>query len=158
MAVRTVTFRLYPTKQVNDILHYHRRLHKELYNAAVYNRKTQYQRFGHSVDYIEQQNSLPAFKEYWPEYKVINSQALQATLKRVDYAFTRFFSGLSKYPRFKSIHHYKGWTYPATSGWTAHSTGVNGYLELAILRLDSDARASSCLGTPDYLHHYVSCW
>ncbi len=43
MAIRRVTFRLYPTKQVEQKLYYHRRLHKELYNAAVYNRKTQYQ-------------------------------------------------------------------------------------------------------------------
>ncbi len=34
---------------------------------------------GHSVDYFEQQNSLPAFKEVWPEYKELGSQTLQAT-------------------------------------------------------------------------------
>jgi putative transposase len=46
VAIRRVTFRLYPTVQVEQKLYYHRRLHKELYNAAVYNRKTQYQKFG----------------------------------------------------------------------------------------------------------------
>ncbi len=143
MAIRRVTFRLYPTNQVEQKLYYHQRLHKELYNAAVYNRKTQYQKFGHSVDYFEQQDCLPDFKEVWVEYKEINSQALQATLKRVDYAFQRFFAGLSKYPRFKSIRHYSGWTYPATSGWTAHTTGDHGYLELSkigLLRMRGHAR------------------
>lgn len=48
-------------------------MHKDLYNAALYNRKTQYEKFGHSVDYFEQQNCLPAFKEVWPEYKELGS-------------------------------------------------------------------------------------
>jgi putative transposase len=131
MALRRATFRLYPNRQVNEMLHYHRKLHKDLYNAAVSNRITSYKKFGKSVSYFEQQNCLPDFKEVWIEYKTINSQALQATLKRVDFAFQRFFNGLGKYPRFKSIRHYSGWTYPSFTGWKAHSTGDNGYLELS---------------------------
>jgi putative transposase len=102
-----------------------------LFNAAVYNRFTQYEKFKHSVSYIEQQNSLPAFKEVWTEYKEINSQALQATLKRVDFAFERWFKGLGKRPKFKSIRHYSGWTYPAKTGYSVESNGENGYLNLS---------------------------
>ncbi|MEA5557357.1 RNA-guided endonuclease InsQ/TnpB family protein [Nodularia spumigena] len=131
MALRRATFRLYPHKQVSEMLSYHRQLHKDLYNAAVSNRITSYKKFGKPVSYFEQQNSLPDFKEVWTEYKTINSQALQATLKRVDFAFQRFFKGLAKYPKFKSIRHYSGWTYPSFTGWKVHSTGDNGYLELA---------------------------
>ena len=131
MALRRATFRLYPNKQVSEMLHYHRQLHKDLYNAAVSNRITSYKKFGKSVSYFEQQNCLPDFKEVWIEYKEINSQALQATLKRVDFAFQRFFKGLGKYPRFKPIRHYSGWTYPSFTGWKVHSTGDNGYLELS---------------------------
>jgi putative transposase len=131
MALRRATFRLYPNKQVSEMLSYHRQLHKDLYNAAVSNRITSYKKFGKSVSYFEQQNCLPDFKEIWIEYKEINSQALQATLKRVDFAFGRFFKGLAKYPRFKSIRHYSGWTYPSFTGWKVHSTGDNGYLELS---------------------------
>lgn len=131
MALRRATFRLYPTNKVNYSLHFHRRLHKELYNAAVHNRINSYKKFGKSVSYLEQQNCLPDFKDVWIEYKEVNSQALQATLKRVDFAFKRFFQELGKYPRFKSIRHYSGWSYPSFTGWKAHSTGDNGYLELA---------------------------
>jgi putative transposase len=131
MALRRATFRLYPTDKINEKLHYHRRLHKELYNAAIYNRITSYKQFGKSVSYFEQQNCLPEFKEVWTEYKEINSQSLQATLKRVDFAFQRFFQGLGGYPRYKSIRRYSGWTYPSFTGWKAHSTGDNGYLELS---------------------------
>ncbi|MFQ4143283.1 RNA-guided endonuclease InsQ/TnpB family protein [Chlorogloeopsis sp. ULAP02] len=126
-----MTFRIYPTKQIELSLRYHRKMHKDLYNAAVNNRFTQYQKFNHSVSYFEQQNCLPAFKEVWTEYKEINSQALQATLKRVDYAFERWFKGLGKRPRFKSIRHYSGWTYPAKSGYSVDSNGENGYLNLS---------------------------
>jgi putative transposase len=114
---RRVTYRLYPNRQQEQKLHYWRRLHASLYNAAVYNRKTQYQKFGHSVNYLEQQNSLPAFKEVWPEYKELGSHALQATLKRVDFSFARFFKGLGGYPKFKASRHYSGWTYPCIAGW-----------------------------------------
>jgi putative transposase len=107
-------------------------MHKDLYNSALSNRKTQYQKFGNKVDYYQQQGSLPAFKEVWTEYKLLNAGSLQATLKRVDFASQRFFQGLGKYPRFKSIRHYSGWTYPDTrQGFKAHTTGVNGYLKLA---------------------------
>ncbi|MDJ0617396.1 MAG: transposase [Calothrix sp. MO_192.B10] len=131
MALRRATFRLYPTKKVDSLLHYHRRLHQELYNAAVSNRITSYKKFAQSVSYLDQQNCLPEFKQVWTEYKQINSQALQATLKPVDFAFQRFFKGLANYPNFKSIHRYSGWSYPSKTGCKVHSIGDNGYLELA---------------------------
>lgn len=56
---------------------------------------------------------------------------MQATLKRVDYAFQRWFKGLGKRLKFKSIRHYSGWTYSAKNGYKVHSIGDNGYLELA---------------------------
>src|SRR4028119_1648826 len=111
-------------------------MHKDLYNAAIANRRTQYQRFGHSVSYYEQQNSLPAFKEVCSEYKQLGSQSLQATLKRVDRRYQSFFKGLRGKPKFKSIRHYSGWTYPATSGWKVQTTGDNGYLELTDLKVN----------------------
>ena len=131
VATRRMTFRLYPNDKTESILRYHRKLHKDLYNAAVNNRFTQYQKFNHKVDYFEQQNCLPAFKEVWTEYKQLPSHALQATLKRVDYAFERWFKGLGKRPRFKSIRHYSGWTYPDCAGFKVESEGESGYLNLS---------------------------
>nr|WP_150110984.1 RNA-guided endonuclease TnpB family protein [Anabaena cylindrica] len=131
MAIRRMTFRLYPNQTTESKLRYHRKLHKDLFNAAVNNRFTQYQKFNHKVDYFEQQNCLPAFKEVWVEYKELPSHALQATLKRVDFAFERWFKGLGKRPRFKSIRHYSGWTYPDSAGFKVESNGENGYLNLS---------------------------
>ncbi|MCV3216920.1 transposase [Plectonema radiosum NIES-515] len=126
-----MTFRLYPNDKTESILRYHRKLHKDLYNAAVNNRFTQYQKFNHKVDYFEQQNCLPAFKEVWTEYKQLPSHALQATLKRVDFSFERWFKKLGKRPKFKSIRHYSGWTYPDSAGFKVESNGKNGYLNLS---------------------------
>ncbi len=133
IVTRRATFRLYPNKSQEVKLHYWRRLHKDLYNACLYQRKTEYKRFGRSVSYYNQQNVLPEFKECWQEYKELGSQALQATVKRVDFAYTRFLKGVGGYPKFKSARDYRGWTYPATSGWKAHTIGDNGYLELSNL-------------------------
>ena len=148
MVTRRATFRLYPSTTQAKQLHEWRRMHQALYNAALYNRKTQYQKFGHSVDYFEQQNCLPEFKEVWTEYKALGSQALQATLKRIDLAFLRFFSGLGGYPKFKSARHYRGWTYPGVAGWKIEGEGGNGHLTISKLgRLQMRGQARTW-GTP----------
>ncbi|MBW4617957.1 MAG: transposase [Cyanosarcina radialis HA8281-LM2] len=148
MITRRVTFKLYPTKLQQNTLHYWRKLHCLLYNAAVYNRKTQYQKFGHAVNYLEQQNCLPSFKEVWPEYKPLGSHALQSTLKRVDLAFNRFFKGLGGYPKFKASRRYSGWTYPCNAGWKVQTTGNNGYLELSNLGSIQMRGQARTWGTP----------
>ena len=143
MAVRRITFRLYPKPIVAKKLLEARKMHQLLYNAAISNRKTQYEKFCHAVSYLEQQNSLPEFKQVWPEYKELGSQTLQATLKRVDLAYQSFFKGLRGKPKFKSIRHYSGWTYPATSGWKVQTTGDNGYLELTDLKVSIQMRGKA---------------
>ena len=144
MPTRRATFRLYPTPAQAQKLRWGRAMHKDLYNSALSNRKTQYLHFGNKVDYYQQQDSLPAFKEVWTEYKLLNAGSLQATLKRVDLAYQRFFQGLGKYPRFKSIRHYSGWTYPdSRQGFKVHTTGVNGYLELTDLDVQIQMRGKA---------------
>ena len=118
MVTRRVTFRLYPTKQQEKMLFEWRRLHCYLYNACLEHRITTYKVSKKTVGYIDQQNLLPDFKECWPEYKELGSQALQATVKRVDFAFQRFFKGLSKYPK---------------AGWKALTHGKHGQLQIANL-------------------------
>jgi putative transposase len=142
MATRRVTFRLYPDKKQEKKLHYWRRLHKDLFNACLYQRKVEYERFGKSISYLDQQNTLPAFKECWHEYKELGSHALQATVKRVDFAYKRFFQKRAALrgtkqsggrPKLKSVRDYRGWTYPCKSGWKASTNGENGYLVLSNL-------------------------
>ena len=149
MLTRRITFKLYPNKTQCNKLHWARKMHCDLYNAAMANRRTQYKHFGYSVDYFEQQNSLPEFKEVWIEYAELGSHTLQATLKRVDFAYKRFFQGLGKYPKFKAKRRYSGWTYPNKQRWKALSNGPNGYLELRDLDLKIQMRGQArTWGTP----------
>jgi putative transposase len=133
MVTRRTTFRLYPNAAQEKALYEWRRMHCYLYNSALADRKNSYQREQKSVTYFDQQNRLPEFKKVWTEYKELGSHALQATLKRVDFAYQRFFTNKSGYPKFKSIRHYSGWTYPCKSGWKALTDGINGYLDLSNL-------------------------
>jgi putative transposase len=145
---RRVTFRLYPKPAQERKLYEWRRLHCYLYNSALADRKDSYQKLNQSVNYLDQQNRLPEFKKVWTEFAELGSQALQATLKRVDFAFARFFKGLGGYPRFRSIRNYSGWTYPATSGWNVHTTGDNGYLDLSNLGQIQMRGKARTWGTP----------
>jgi len=148
MLTRRTTFRLYPKPAQESKLFEWRRLHAYLYNSALADRKDSYQKLNQSVDYFDQQNRLPAFKSVWTEYKELGSHALQATLKRVDFAFQRFFKRLGGYPRFQSIRSYSGWTYPDIAGWKTHTTGDNGYLELSNLGQIQMRGKARTWGTP----------
>ncbi len=152
MLVRRQTFRLYPNKAQTTVLFGARRLYTYLYNACIAHRKTEYERFGRSVSYFDQQNCLPAFKDCWPEYKQLHSQALQATVKRVDLAYNSFFQGLRKPPNFKSIRDYSGWTYSAKSGWKANTEGIHGTVTLNDLGITLRMRGKANVwGTPTTL-------
>ncbi|MFS8862750.1 RNA-guided endonuclease InsQ/TnpB family protein, partial [Synechococcus sp. H55.6] len=149
LVIRRQTFRLYPNKTQERALLSARRLHCYLYNACVAHRRYEYRRNRRTVTYLEQQNLLPEFKKAWPEFAQLNSHSLQATVKRVDFAYWRFFQGLSKKPQFKSIKRYSGWTYPSSSGWKVASNGKHGSVTLNDLGLTLRMRgkASRVSGT-----------
>ncbi|MFB2969139.1 RNA-guided endonuclease InsQ/TnpB family protein [Aerosakkonema sp. BLCC-F183] len=133
IATRRTTFRLYPNQAQAVKLFEWRKLHCWLYNQALSDRQIAYKRDKKSVSYFDQQRAVKVIRQVLPEFKQLGSHALQATIKRVDFATKRFFHGLGKYPRYKSLRHYSGWTYPCTAGWKAHTTGVNGYLDISNL-------------------------
>ncbi len=157
MVTRRITYRLYPTRQQEAQLHRWRRMHCALYNAALSDRKTSYQKLGVSVGYFDQQNRLPEFKQVWPEYVELGSHALQATLKRVDFAYSRFFKGLGGYPKFKASRRYSGWTYPCKAGWKALADGKHGRLSLTnlgVIRMRGQARTWGTPTTCTILHRH----
>jgi putative transposase len=132
-------------------------MHCALYNAALSDRKTSYQKLGVSVGYFDQQNRLPEFKQVWPEYVELGSHALQATLKRVDFAYNRFFKGLGGYPKFKASRRYSGWTYPCKAGWKALTDGKHGRLSLTnlgVIRMRGQARTWGIPTTCTILHRH----
>ncbi len=130
MAIRRYTFRLYPNKTQEQKLFEARRLHAYLYNACIAHRRFEWKKNQKTVTYFQQQNCLPAFKKEWKEFAYLHSQALQATVKRVDLSYRAFFQGLRGFPKFKPIRFYSGWNYPAKSGWKVNSNGKHGLVTL----------------------------
>ena len=110
-------FRLYPTKKQIGTLEWTLRRCKELYNAALQERRDAYQLCGVSVSYRMQADQLPAVKQRREEYQDIHSQIQQDVLRRLDKAFDAFFRRVENgekpgYLRFKGGDRYHSFTYP----------------------------------------------
>ena len=110
-------FRIYPTRKQIGKMEWTLRRCKELYNAALEERREAYRMNGVSVSYNMQANQLPAIKALRAEYQDIHSQIQQDVLKRLDKAMQAFFRRVMKgekpgYPRFKSGDRYDSFTYP----------------------------------------------
>ncbi|WP_407543186.1 transposase (plasmid) [Deinococcus radiomollis] len=140
MQVRQVQFKMYPTRAQGEVLETWNRLHCELYNACLQERRDAYRKKGISLSYYDQQDQLPAVKEARSEFKALGSQALQETVRRVDRAFQAFFRRVKAgqtpgYPRFKASRSYVGFCYPAKSGWAFElgDTGKHGKLNITNL-------------------------
>jgi putative transposase len=94
---------------------------RELYNAALQERRNAYRRAGISLNYYDQAHQLPDIKAERLDVAAVYSQVLQDALKRVQKAFDSFFrrlktGGRAGYPRFRNKYRYDSFTFPQT-GW-----------------------------------------
>ena len=107
-------YRIHPTRKQRDVLQFTLDRNRELYNAALEERKEAYRMSKITISYQDQSAQLPGIKEIRPEYKEIYSQILQDTLKRVDKAFfKRVKEGKTPgFPRFQGYDRYDSFTYP----------------------------------------------
>nr|WP_279231815.1 transposase [Thermus thalpophilus] len=92
-------------------------LTRELYNAALQERREAWKKAGKSVTLYEQMRLLGEVKAVRPEYREVYAQVLQETLKRLDRAFQGFFSRVKRgekagYPRFRGRGWWKSFTFP----------------------------------------------
>jgi putative transposase len=90
---------------------------RELYNAALQERRDAYKINGLSINYHAQAIQLPPIKKVREDVGAVYSQVLQDTLRRVDKAFDAFFRRLKNgktpgYPRFRSASRFDSFTYP----------------------------------------------
>jgi putative transposase len=85
-------YRLYPNKSAEQKLYFVLNRCRELYNAALSERKDAYQYAGKSISWFEQKRDLPEIKTaIRPEYQEIASHVLQDVLHRLNKAFENFF-------------------------------------------------------------------
>ncbi len=81
-------YRLSPTRPQEQTLFWTLSRCRELYNAALAERKEAYRMQVKSISYYEQKRDLPEIKaEIREEYQQIHSQVLQDVLLRLDKAF-----------------------------------------------------------------------
>jgi putative transposase len=110
-----------------------------LYNAALDERKTAWERCHASVSYYQQKAELPDLKIACPEYAEVNAQVLQDVILRVERAFQAFFRRLKAgeqpgYPRFQGRNRYTSFTYPQ------YGTGGGAVLDGGVLSLSKIGR------------------
>src|SRR5438876_5768925 len=116
-------FRLYPTTETEKKLLWTLTRCRELYNAALSERKDAYTYAGKSISCYEQINDLPEIKHHLrPEYQDIGSHVLQDVCRRLDKAFKAFFRRVKAledpgFPRFQGRNRYTSFAYPDGAGW-----------------------------------------
>jgi putative transposase len=116
-SLKAYKYRLYPTKKQAIRLQEVLDRCRELYNAALQERKDAYRMAHLSIGYTQQAAQLPEIKEIRPEYQDIYSQVLQDVLRRGDKAYKAFFRRIKQgekagYPRFQGDGRYDSFTYP----------------------------------------------
>lgn len=115
---RAYKFRLYPNvhqlRELGIMLETHRRL----YNACLAQRKDVWEEGKRSVKYTEQSSWYKTERDANPYFARLNFSSAQATMRRLDKAFTAFFRRVKAgekpgYPRFKGIGRFRSIEFPA---------------------------------------------
>jgi putative transposase len=106
---------------------------RTLYNAALDQRITAWQRCRVSVSRFQQEAELKDIRAEMPEYAALHSHVLQDVLARLDKAFQAFFRRVQRgekagFPRFKGRNRYRSFTFKEYGNGARLD---NGYLVLA---------------------------
>ena len=123
MSLKAYKYRLYANTATTEKLGWVLDRCRELYNAALDERRSAYRMAGKSIGYYEQKRDLVEIKEsIRPEYQAIASHVLQDVILRVKRAYDSFFRRVQNgeepgYPRFQGRNRYDSFTYPDGAGW-----------------------------------------
>lgn len=145
VSIKAYKYRISANKQTSEKLQWVLDRCRELYNAALSERKDAYQQYQRStiitgsqrtvaatmvtaqlvqsISFYEQKRDLVEIKEVLrPEYQQIASHVLQDVLLRLEKAFRAFFRRVKNgekpgYPRFQGRNRYDSFTYPDGAGW-----------------------------------------
>ena len=117
MARRTFKYRLYPNRRQREKLQATLDVCRELYNAALQERREAWSSQRKGIYYAEQAKQLPGIKAVREDVRAFHSQVLQDALRRIDKAFRAFFPRCQRgqvpgFPRFRSESRYDSFTYP----------------------------------------------
>jgi putative transposase len=110
-------FRLRPTASQHVALGRCLTSHRELYNAALQERREAWRLRGNSVSYGDQSAQLKEIRKLRPDVAAWSFSSQQATLRRLNRAFAAFFRRVKAgqtpgYPRFRSAHRFDSVEWP----------------------------------------------
>lgn len=103
----TYQYRLYPNRSQIESLNQILDLHRELYNAALEERRAAWKKRRVSINYYDQANQLKEIRGIRDDMAALNFSSCQQTLRQVNKSFDGFFRRIRSgqtpgYPRFKS--------------------------------------------------------
>jgi putative transposase len=113
---KTFKFKLQPTTAQELQLEHVLLLCRQLYNVALEQRITAWQRRRASVSRFDQEAELKVVRAEFPEYAAIHSHVFQDVLARLDKTYQAFFRRLQRgekagFPRFKGRDRFHSFTY-----------------------------------------------
>ncbi|HIC95236.1 TPA: transposase, partial [Candidatus Bipolaricaulota bacterium] len=114
--IRSYKYRLYPKRRQGKKLDRILEIHRQLYNAALQERREAWKRCRVSISYTDQANQLKEIRRFDEDAAWLNYSSVQQTLRRLDKAFRAFFRRVSAgdkpgFPRFKGKGHFKSVCY-----------------------------------------------
>jgi putative transposase len=114
---RAYKFRLRPTARQHVALGQCLALHRELYNAALQERRDAWRLRGTGIFYGDQSAQLKDIRAARPDLAAWSFSSQQATLRRLNRAFAGFYRRVKAgetpgYPRFKSAHRFDSVEWP----------------------------------------------
>lgn len=126
--MKSFKYRLYPTKKQVDTLQWMLDRCRELYNAALQERREAWKMCHISINFAGQAAQMPEIKKIREEYQDVYAQVLIDVLHRVDKACKLFFGRIKKgekagYPRFQGRDRYDSFTYPQVGKIQGHQRG-----------------------------------
>src|SRR5215831_3161785 len=112
---KTYKYKLTPTAEQERRLERVVMLCRQLYNVALEQRITAWQRCRVSVSRYQQEAELKGIRAEFPEYAAIHSHVLQDVLARLDKTYQAFFRRMQRgekagFPRYKRRGRYRSFT------------------------------------------------
>jgi putative transposase len=115
--VKAYKFKVRTSKRISQRLEEALNVCRELYNAALQERRDAWKLNRVSLNYHTQRAQLPEIKPLRPDLDALYSQVVQDVLRRLSKTFDAFFRRVKQgetpgYPRFKGKTRYESFTYP----------------------------------------------
>ena len=100
--LKAFKYKLAPNEAQKVLLNKHIGASRFIYNLALETKTTAYAGSGVNLSCFDLIKQLPDLKKECEWLKEVNSQSLQAPIRNLDNAFTRFFKGQCNFPKYKS--------------------------------------------------------